>query len=90
LVLHFVGLTVRDAAHHFSEEPHGVHSLVEGVVDLAFREEVAELTGWTVVDFRTDREITSASDQYAAQVSAYVAAIGAATGLSSRGILLVV
>jgi ATP-dependent exoDNAse (exonuclease V) beta subunit len=65
-------------------------SLVEGVVDLAFREEVAELTGWTVVDFKTDREITSASDQYAAQVSAYVAAIGAATGLSSRGILLVV
>ena len=65
-------------------------SLVEGVVDLAFREDVGELTCWTVVDFKTDREITGASDQYAAQVSAYVAAIGAATGLSSRGILLVV
>jgi ATP-dependent exoDNAse (exonuclease V) beta subunit len=65
-------------------------SLVEGVVDLAFREDVGELTGWTVVDFKTDREITGASDQYAAQVSAYVAAIGVATGLTSRGILLVV
>ena len=65
-------------------------SLVEGVVDLAFREDAGELAGWTVVDFKTDREITDASDRYAAQVSAYVAAIGAATGLSSRGILLVV
>jgi ATP-dependent exoDNAse (exonuclease V) beta subunit len=65
-------------------------SLVEGVVDLAFREDVSELAGWTVVDFKTDREITGASGQYAAQVSAYAAAIGAATGLSSRGILLVV
>jgi ATP-dependent exoDNAse (exonuclease V) beta subunit len=65
-------------------------SVVEGVVDLAFREDLGELTGWTVVDFKTDREISSASDQYAAQVSAYVAAIGVATGLSSGGILLVV
>ena len=65
-------------------------SVVEGVVDLAFREGVGELTGWTVVDFKTDREIAGVSDQYAAQVSAYVAAVGAATGLSSRGILLVV
>jgi ATP-dependent exoDNAse (exonuclease V) beta subunit len=64
--------------------------LVEGVVDLAFWEDTSELTGWTVVDFKTDREITGASDQYAAQVSAYVAAIGVATGLTSRGILLVV
>ena len=65
-------------------------SVVEGVVDLAFREDAGELAGWTVVDFKTDREITGASDEYAAQVSAYVAAIGVATGLSSRGILLVV
>ena len=64
--------------------------LVEGVVDLVFWEDTSELTGWTVVDFKTDREITGASDQYAAQVSAYVAAIGVATGLTSRGILLVV
>ncbi len=29
---------------------------VEGVVDLAFREATSEFTGWTVIDFKTDRE----------------------------------
>ena len=65
-------------------------SLVEGVVDLAFREDTAEFRGWTVVDFKTDREFGAASDRYSAQVAIYSAAIQAATGLPSRGILLVV
>ena len=65
-------------------------SLVEGVVDLAFREDTDEFSGWTVVDFKTDREFVAASDRYSAQVSVYSAAIQAATGLLSRGILLVV
>ena len=43
--------------------------LVEGVVDLAFREKTAEFTGWTVVDFKTDREVEKSRDRYAAQVA---------------------
>jgi ATP-dependent helicase/nuclease subunit A len=65
-------------------------SLVEGVVDLAFREDSDEFSGSTVVDFKTDREFVAASDRYSAQVSVYSAAIQAATGLLSRGILLIV
>jgi hypothetical protein len=36
-----------------------VHSgtLVEGVVDLAFREETSDFAGWSVVDFKTDSEL---------------------------------
>jgi ATP-dependent exoDNAse (exonuclease V) beta subunit len=65
-------------------------SLVEGVVDLAFREDTPEFTGWTVVDFKTDRELATASDRYIAQVTLYAEAISAATGLPARGRLLVV
>src|SRR5262249_33902661 len=32
-------------------------ALLEGVVDLAFREEMADVTTWTVVDFKTDQEL---------------------------------
>jgi ATP-dependent helicase/nuclease subunit A len=64
--------------------------LVEGVVDLAFLEDRAEFSGWTVVDFKTDREFATSSDHYTAQVTAYSAAIEAATGLPSRGILLII
>jgi ATP-dependent helicase/nuclease subunit A len=65
-------------------------SLIEGVVDLAFREDTADFAGWTVLDFKTDREFATLSDRYTAQVSAYSEAIGAATGLPARGILMVV
>jgi ATP-dependent helicase/nuclease subunit A len=67
-------------------------SLVEGVVDIAFLEDTDEFRGWTVVDFKTDREFgaASVSDQYSAQVRMYAEAVHRATGLSSRGILLVV
>ena len=64
--------------------------LVEGVVDLAFLEDTPEIAGWTVVDFKTDREFATSSDRYTAQVTAYSAAIQAATGLPSRGILLII
>jgi ATP-dependent helicase/nuclease subunit A len=50
-------------------------TLVEGVVDLAFREQTPDFAGWTVVDFKTDREIERSQAQYAAQVAAYVEAI---------------
>jgi len=65
-------------------------SLVEGVVDLAFREDTPDFIGWTVLDFKTDREFATSSDRYIAQVSVYSEAIRAATGLPSRGILVVV
>jgi ATP-dependent exoDNAse (exonuclease V) beta subunit len=43
-----------------------------------------------VVDFKTDREIEKAENQYRAQVAAYVEAVRIATASSARGFLLVV
>jgi ATP-dependent exoDNAse (exonuclease V) beta subunit len=63
---------------------------IEGVVDLAFQENTPEFQGWTVVDFKTDREIEKADNQYRAQVAAYVDAVCIATELPARGFLLVV
>jgi ATP-dependent helicase/nuclease subunit A len=65
-------------------------TLIEGVVDLAFREQTSDFNGWTVVDFKTDREIENKRDQYAAQVAAYVEAISRSTASPARGFLLVV
>jgi ATP-dependent exoDNAse (exonuclease V) beta subunit len=62
-------------------------TLVEGVVDLAFRTHASE--PWTVVDFKTDREIPA--DQlaaYQAQVRLYARAIAEATGDTVRAVLL--
>ncbi|TMA73500.1 MAG: ATP-dependent deoxyribonuclease subunit A [Deltaproteobacteria bacterium] len=60
-------------------------TLLEGVVDLAFRDG----EGWTVVDFKTDARPES-HPQYAAQVRLYCRAITAATGLPAKGALLAV
>ena len=65
-------------------------SLIEGVFDLAFREDTPDFIGWTVLDFKTDREFATSSDRYTAQVSFYSEAIRAATGLLSQGIVFVV
>ncbi len=59
-------------------------ALVEGVVDLAFRERAE----WTVVDFKTDADTAGAADVYRAQLALYVTAVAAATGEPARGILL--
>ena len=64
-------------------------SLVEGVVDLAFREDTPDFAGWTVVDFKTDREFAVSSARYIAQVRVYSEAVGAASGSPARGIVLV-
>jgi ATP-dependent helicase/nuclease subunit A len=64
--------------------------LVEGVIDLAFRDHTPDFTGWTVVDFKTDREFEETSDRYIAQVRVYSQAVGAATTAPTRGVLLVV
>ena len=64
-------------------------TLVEGVVDLAFREEAADVE-WTVVDFKTDREFELCRAEYTAQVSLYAQAIEKVTNSSASGILLVI
>lgn len=64
--------------------------LVEGVIDLAFREDTSEFAGWTVVDFKTDREFDETSDRYIAQVRAYSRAVAGATSVQARGVLLVI
>jgi ATP-dependent helicase/nuclease subunit A len=63
-------------------------SLVEGTVDLAFYEDTSDFVGWTVVDFKTDREVEAMS-LYIAQVRVYLEAVSAATGSPARGIILV-
>jgi ATP-dependent exoDNAse (exonuclease V) beta subunit len=60
-------------------------TLLEGVVDLAFRDGA----GWTVVDFKTDAQPDS-QPRYAAQLRLYCAAIRAVTGLPARAALLAV
>lgn len=58
--------------------------LVEGVVDLAFREGDT----WTVVDFKTDADLTEELPVYRKQVGIYAASIREATGQEARGVLL--
>jgi ATP-dependent exoDNAse (exonuclease V) beta subunit len=65
-------------------------TVVEGMVDLAFREDTSEFAGWTVVDFKTDREFEISGNQYASQVRIYAEAVAAATNAPARGILLVI
>jgi ATP-dependent exoDNAse (exonuclease V) beta subunit len=59
--------------------------LVEGIVDLAF-----EAGGrWTVVDYKTDRELAAeGTDRYRRQVALYAAAIARATGAAASGVIL--
>jgi ATP-dependent helicase/nuclease subunit A len=59
-------------------------TLVEGAVDLAF---LADGT-WTVVDFKTDQELSAHLDIYRRQVALYADAIAAATGQPARAVLL--
>lgn len=61
--------------------------LAEGVIDLAFRDAAGD---WTVVDFKTDRELGERREVYAEQVRIYAEAVERATGESARGLLLIV
>jgi ATP-dependent exoDNAse (exonuclease V) beta subunit len=61
-------------------------TMIEGIVDLAFEEEGR---GWTVVDYKTDRELaTIGEDRYRRQVALYAAAIAQATGRPASGVLV--
>jgi ATP-dependent helicase/nuclease subunit A len=63
-------------------------TLIEGVLDLAFREIESGEPVWTVVDFKTDVEIAGRREDYERQVRIYAAAVTAATGEKARGVLL--
>jgi ATP-dependent exoDNAse (exonuclease V) beta subunit len=65
-------------------------SLVEGVLDLAFREADEKGPIWTVVDFKTDVEMGGRQQEYERQVSLYAEAVAAATGERVRAALLLV
>ena len=66
-------------------------SLAEGVIDLAFRDASnANGAAWTVVDFKTDRDLEARRPEYEAQVRLYVEAVASATGEPAEGALLVV
>jgi ATP-dependent helicase/nuclease subunit A len=59
-------------------------TLVEGVLDLSFRENDA----WIVVDFKTDRELEKELAHYKRQVGLYVSSVEQATGHPCDGILM--
>ena len=60
-------------------------TLVEGVVDLAFEEQGT----WTVVDYKTDRELARDDiERYRRQVAIYMHAIATATGQPASGVIL--
>jgi ATP-dependent helicase/nuclease subunit A len=60
-------------------------TLIEGIVDLAFEEQ----DGWTVVDYKTDRELAAiGEDRYRRQVALYASAIAQATGRPASGVLI--
>jgi ATP-dependent helicase/nuclease subunit A len=59
-------------------------TLVEGVLDLAFEDDA----GWTVVDFKTDAELTGALARYRRQVALYASMVARATGQPVRAVLL--
>jgi ATP-dependent exoDNAse (exonuclease V) beta subunit len=58
-------------------------TLIEGTIDLAFE----DLTGLTVVDFKTDRELATDLDRYKRQLTVYCQALGTLRKTTARGIL---
>jgi ATP-dependent helicase/nuclease subunit A len=58
-------------------------SLIEGLVDLAFKEEGR----WTIVDFKTDEELRRAAN-YSQQVRLYKDAVQASTGEPAHAVLM--
>ena len=60
-------------------------TLIEGVLDLAFE----EAGRWTVIDYKTDREIVErGEEQYRRQLAIYAAAISRATGAEVDAVLV--
>ena len=64
--------------------PLGDGRTLEGIVDLAFLEKGE----WTVVDFKTDPELSASQARYERQVQWYVHALSKLTGLPAKGVIL--
>jgi ATP-dependent exoDNAse (exonuclease V) beta subunit len=62
-------------------------SLLEGVIDLLFREGAAADARWVVVDFKTDAE-GEAAERYRTQLGWYAWAVGRMTGAPASAILM--
>jgi ATP-dependent exoDNAse (exonuclease V) beta subunit len=62
-------------------------SLIEGVADLAFRED-EPMPVWTIVDFKTDLDLTGRLPEYRWQLGLYAHAVARATALPSRAVVL--
>jgi ATP-dependent exoDNAse (exonuclease V) beta subunit len=62
-------------------------SLIEGVADLAFRED-EPTPSWTIVDFKTDLDVAGRLPEYRWQLGAYGLAVARATGLPTRAVVL--
>jgi ATP-dependent exoDNAse (exonuclease V) beta subunit len=58
--------------------------MIEGVADIAFQEDGT----WTVIDFKTDRELERKIEVYRRQVGLYAEAIALATGQPCKAILM--
>jgi ATP-dependent helicase/nuclease subunit A len=63
-------------------------SVIEGVLDLAFRVTDKRGASWVVVDYKTDAQLEGKQAQYETQVRLYARAVAAATGEPARGVLL--
>lgn len=64
--------------------------VLDGVIDLAFRDRSPDGPLWVVVDFKTDSDVEAHGAAYETQVSLYVEAVEKATGERAKGILLAV
>ncbi len=58
--------------------------LLEGILDLAFFENGT----WTIVDFKTDADVSDRGEQYERQLRWYAFGLGQLTGKAVRAVLL--
>ena len=58
--------------------------LIDGQIDLAFE----HVGGWTVVDFKTDAELSETEDTYRRQVALYASALASITGRPADAMIL--
>ncbi|HUO05730.1 MAG TPA: UvrD-helicase domain-containing protein [Candidatus Binataceae bacterium] len=61
---------------------------VEGIADLAFAEPAPDGFAWTVVDFKTDIDISPRINEYRAQIGYYVRAVRSSTNRPASGAIL--
>jgi hypothetical protein len=70
------------------ETPLAVHeadgTLLEGVIDLAWEDD----GGWTVVDFKTDAELSGAVPRYRRQIAVYASVIARTTNRPVKAVLM--